>query len=111
MNKRYLKIALLSAVCASMPVSFTSCKDYDSDIDNLQGQIDGIKTTVDGLKQKIEDGAIITSVEKTAEGIVVKTDKGDYVITNGKNGENGKDGINGTNGKDAEQEVGICDCK
>lgn len=31
MNKGFLKIALLSAVCASMPASFTSWKDNFSD--------------------------------------------------------------------------------
>lgn len=76
MNKGFLKIALLSAVCASMPLSFTSCKDYDDDIDNLQNQINAINTSIADLKKVIEDGAIINSVEKTADGIVVNTTKG-----------------------------------
>ncbi len=98
MNKGFLKIALLSAMCASMPFSFYSCKDYDDDIDNLQNQINSVKTSVDALQQKIEDGTVITGVEKTANGILVKTDKGNYEITNGTNGTNGTDGKDGAPG-------------
>lgn len=91
MNNRYLSIALLSAICAAVPVSFTSCNNYDDEINSLQKQIDGFTATVAELQKRIEDGAVITAVEKTADGIVVKTSKGDYNITNGQNGTAGKD--------------------
>ena len=48
MNKGFLKIALLSAVCVSTPLSFTSCKDYDDDIVE-------INTTTDGLTKQLAD--------------------------------------------------------
>lgn len=48
MNKRLLKITLLATVCLSMPASFTSCKDYDDDITE-------INTTTNGLDQQIQD--------------------------------------------------------
>ena len=93
MNKGFLKIALLSAVCASMPASFTSCKDYDDDINNLQTQIDNIKIDLKKLQEKIDAGAVITGVEKTAEGIVIKLSDGkSYTVTNGKDGEAGAAG-------------------
>lgn len=90
MNKGILKIALLSLVCASMPASFTSCKDYDDDINKLQGQIDAVKATVDQLQAKIDAGAVITSVTATGNGIVVTLSDGkSYTITNGVDGAAG----------------------
>lgn len=62
MNKGLLKIALLSMVCASMPAAITSCKDYDDDIDNLQGQdkdlqaqITAIQAAVESLKSQAQE--------------------------------------------------------
>lgn len=95
MNKRYLKVALLAAVCASMPFSFTSCKDYDDDINNLQNQINAVNTSVAELKKIVEDGTVITAIEKTADGILVKTNKGDYTITNGEDADVWKIGADG----------------
>lgn len=88
MKKNLLSFALLLAACS---VPLTSCTDYQDDIDHLQNQINAINTNVASLQKIIEDGAIITSVEKTADGIVVRTSKGDYNITNGKDGAAGKD--------------------
>ena len=48
MNKGFLKIALLSALCASMPFSLYSGKDYDDDID-------GIHQTDAGLQKQLND--------------------------------------------------------
>ena len=62
MNKGILKIALISLVCAAMPASFTSCKNYDDDINNLQGQLDAVKVSVIQLQSKIDAGAVISSV-------------------------------------------------
>ena len=60
MNKGILKIALLSLVCAAMPASFTSCKNYDDDINNLQDQLDVVRATIGQLQAKIDAGAVIT---------------------------------------------------
>ena len=38
---------------------------------DLQTQIDAIKVTLDGLKAKVDGGAVITSVTKGDDGIVV----------------------------------------
>ena len=51
MVKRKLSVALLG-VCMAFSVGlFTSCKDYDDDIDNLQEQIDGNKELDSKLKE------------------------------------------------------------
>ena len=87
MNKKHLKIALLSLMCTSMALSYTACKDYDDDIDNLQNQIDGIKVTLGELQTKIESGNVITDVTSTADGIVITlSDNKKYTLTNGKDG-------------------------
>lgn len=87
MNKGLTKFALLSLVCSMMPTAFTSCKDYDDDIDHLQGQIDAIKVDVDKLKEMVSAGKIITNVASSADGVVFTMSDGQtYTITNGKPG-------------------------
>ena len=41
MRKKYLSALLFGALLVASTGTFTSCKDYDDDINNLQGQIDG----------------------------------------------------------------------
>ena len=38
MNKKFLSVILFSALMAGTAGTFTSCKDYDDDIKDLQGQ-------------------------------------------------------------------------
>lgn len=47
MNKRFLSVVLFGALLASSTGTFTSCKDYDDDINGLQEQIDANKKTLD----------------------------------------------------------------
>lgn len=107
MNKKHLKVALLSLMCTSMALSYTSCKDYDDDITNLQEQIDANKDAITSINSQIANGAILTSVAKTADGkgiVVTVTKNGTtetFTITNGKDGQNGINGTNGKDGKDA----------
>lgn len=133
MKKKLLKFALLSVVCGSMPLAVTSCKDYDDDIDNLQGQIDAINVSVGKLQELIASGTVITDVTKNADGLVFTLSDGKtYSVTNGTPGtdakvwtigqdgfwyedgvktdkraigENGKDGQNGQNGQNGEYYV------
>ncbi len=104
MNKKHLKIALLSLMCTSMALSYTACKDYDDDIDNLQQQINTNKDAIASINNQIANGAILTSVAKTADGkgIVVTVKKGDkteeYTITNGENGKDADVWTIGTDG-------------
>ena len=45
-------------------MTFTSCKDYDDDIEKLETGLASLKTTVDAMQQKIEGGSTITDVVK-----------------------------------------------
>lgn len=104
MNKKHLKIALLSMMCTSMALSYTSCKDYDDDINNLQTQINANKDAIASINTQIANGAILSSVTRTADGkgIIVTVKKGDkteeYTITNGENGTDADIWTIGTDG-------------
>ena len=39
--------------------TFVSCKDYDDDIDEINGKIDKIETTLSELESKIGDKGVI----------------------------------------------------
>lgn len=51
MNKKFLSVILFSALMAGTAGTFTSCKDYDDDIKDLQGQLDK-KASLDELNSK-----------------------------------------------------------
>ena len=92
---------MVSALIASATTSLTSCKDYDDDINNLQSQIDELKTLQEKIQKQIDNGAILTSVTSTGDGVVLALSNGNsYTIKNGVNGTNGIDGKDGVNGKD-----------
>ncbi len=48
MNKKFLSVILFSALMVGTAGTFTSCKDYDDDIKDLQGQLDK-KASLDDL--------------------------------------------------------------
>ena len=98
MNKKLINGVLIASLMAGGAASFTSCSDYDDDINNLQGQIDGINTKVSELQTMIQNGKVISSVVKTDDGIAITIDGTTYNITNGKNGENGTAWTIGTDG-------------
>jgi peptidoglycan hydrolase CwlO-like protein len=58
MNKKFLSAVLFGALMVSSTGTFVSCKDYDDDIDNLQGQIDGVKSQIAALESKINEGNV-----------------------------------------------------
>ena len=67
-----------------------SCSDYDDDINNLNERVDALEKTVADLKKAIEAGAVITSVEKTENGVKVTLSNGEpFEIKNGTNGTPG----------------------
>lgn len=90
MNKKYLSVILFGALMLGTAGTFTSCKDYDDDIANLQEQIDANKAAIDEINTLIQSGGVITNVESTSEGVVV-------TLSNGKTFEL-KNGTNGTPG-------------
>ncbi|MDO4164892.1 MAG: hypothetical protein Q4D56_11020 [Bacteroides sp.] len=60
MNKKFLNVFLLSALIAGTTGTFTSCKDYDDDIDGLSERITTVEAALKTLQSKIDAGAVIT---------------------------------------------------
>ncbi|MDO5570131.1 MAG: PL29 family lyase N-terminal domain-containing protein [Bacteroidales bacterium] len=93
MNKKNLKLvsaALLATL--TMGTTFTGCKDYDDDINNLQEQITANKTAIEKINSLIASGSVITNVAKTANGVTVTLSNGNtFELTNGAAGAAGKD--------------------
>lgn len=50
MKSTFLNVALLSLLVAGVPMGVSSCKDYDSEIDQLQGDVDKINTQLATLE-------------------------------------------------------------
>ena len=71
--------------------TFVSCKDYDDDIENLQDQINANAEAIKTINDLVANGSVISSVEPTANGIIIKLSDGkSYTIENGKDGNDGK---------------------
>ncbi len=93
MNKKYLSVILFGALMLGTTGTFTSCKDYDDDINNLQSQVDGIKTTLAELQKAIENGKYVTSIVAEGNGLKITMNDGtSNVIENVINGETPKPG-------------------
>ena len=75
MRKKYLSALLFGALLFASAGTFTSCKDYDDDINNLQEQINTIASSLEDIKAQIGDKGV-TSV--TVEGGKL------IVVTNGQ---------------------------
>ena len=71
MNKKFLSAILFGTLMVTSARTFVSCKDYDDDIDNLQGQIDANKAGIEELKKLIGEGDYVTNVTKDGDNIVV----------------------------------------
>ena len=59
MKRKYFSALLMGALTIASVSTFTSCKDYDDDINNLQSQIDALSKTLSELQTKINDGSIL----------------------------------------------------
>ena len=82
MRKKYLSALLFGALLFASAGTFTSCKDYDDDINNLQSQIDANADAIKALQDLVNQGDYVTGVEKTADGIVFTFSKsGSKTIT------------------------------
>ena len=81
--------------------SLTSCKDYDDDIQNLQGQIDAIKKAIESIQALINSGSVITNVEQTTNDVkVTLSNSTSFNLTNGAAGKDGAPGTAWTIGSD-----------
>lgn len=75
MKRKYFSALLMGALTIASVSTFTSYKDYDDDIDNLQSQIDkaGLQSDIDALKTQLQDAASTASAAKTtAESALAK---------------------------------------
>ncbi|WP_342976069.1 hypothetical protein [Phocaeicola massiliensis] len=82
MNKKFLSAILFGALMVTSTGTFVSCKDYDDDIDNLQGQITANADAIKSLQELVNGGDYVTGVEKTDAGIVFTFSKsGSKTIT------------------------------
>ena len=105
MRKKYLSALLFGALLFASTGTFTSCKDYDDDISNLQTQINDVKTAISELQAKVDGGKYVTDVVKEGDGIkitwndnsssVIETIKGadGTIVTIGENGNWFIDGV------------------
>lgn len=102
MNKKYFSVLLMGAMTVATVGTVTSCKDYDDDISNLQEQIDKLSETIKNIQTQIDNGAILTSVTPTENGMTITLNQNgqskSYTISNGKDGQNGKSWKIGDNG-------------
>ena len=65
MNKKFLSVTLFSALMLGTAGTFTSCKDYDDDIKNLQEQLDK-KASLEDLNAKVSTLQTAVDEAKTA---------------------------------------------
>ena len=99
MRKKYLSALLFGALLFASAGTFTSCKDYDDDISNLQGQVDGIKADIEDLQAQISAGKWIQSVTPVEGGFTVTISDGQsFTIVNGQDGAAGAPGAAGADG-------------
>lgn len=88
MKKKFYGALLLGSLF--LAGGMVSCSDYDDDINSLTQRVDALEKTVAELQKAIEAGAVITSVEKTENGVKVTLSDGKtFEVKNGTNGTPG----------------------
>ena len=81
MRKKYLSALLFGALLFASAGTFTSCKDYDDDINNLQEQINTIASSLNDLKTKVESMGGVKDVTFADGVLTVTTDAGSATYT------------------------------
>ena len=74
MRKKYLSALLFGALLVTSTGTFTSCKDYDDDINNLQEQIDKLATKEDMEAKLSQMQSAIDAAKTTAEEALAKAE-------------------------------------
>ena len=92
MRKKYLSALLFGALLVTSTGTFTSCKDYDDDINNLQEQITSNKDAIAALQKLVSEGKWVTSISPIENGFTVTMSDGTTQNITGINGEDGKPG-------------------
>ena len=90
MNKKFLSVILFSALMVGTAGTFTSCKDYDDDIDRIDKELSEVKETIASLDSAIKAGKFVQSCNEVTGGYeLVFTDGSKITIKNGTNGADG----------------------
>ena len=90
MKRKYFSALLMGALTIASVSTFTSCKDYDDDISNLQQQIDSNAKAIETIQNLIKGGGLVTGVTEKSDGVTVTLSDGKSVtISNGKDGAPG----------------------
>ena len=96
MNKKFLSVILFSILMVGTAGTFTSCKDYDDDIDQINNELDDLKSQIATLQTEVSNGNWVTSLTAVEGGFTVTFKDGkSYTIVNGKDGADGKPGADG----------------
>ena len=74
MRKKYLSALLFGALLFASAGTFTSCKDYDDDISNLQEQINTVVADLNDLKALVGDGGVSSVTFDEATGVLTVVD-------------------------------------
>ena len=96
MNKKFLSAILFGALMVSSTGTFVSCKDYDDDIENLQGQINSNKDAIAALQKLVGEGKWVAAISPIENGFTITMSDGTTQTVTGINGKDGVDGKNGT---------------
>ncbi len=75
MRKKFLSTLLMGALVTASMSTFTSCKDYDDDINNLQTQIDAL-TPLKTVKTELQSE--LANLQKTVGSQGCTTARGYY---------------------------------
>lgn len=96
MNKKFVGALLLGSLIMAGG-TFTGCSDYDDDINSVNERVDEVRSTLEKLQSQVNEGATISGVEKTDNGVVVTLSDGTtFELTNGKDGADGAAGTPGS---------------
>ena len=101
MRKKYLSALLFGALLFASAGTFTSCKDYDDDIDGLRTEITDLKSAITELQNAVQKGKYVTAVsgngnvitftfsDGSTTPITVETESGEasQTVTIGEDGE------------------------
>lgn len=68
MKKTFIKVSLIGLLAVSMPFSFTSCKDYDDDIEAVNQKTDGLSNQLAALEAALANAqSAAAAAQKTAD--------------------------------------------
>ena len=90
MRKKYLSALLFGALLFASAGTFTSCKDYDDDINNLQSQITANADAIKALQELVNSGKYVSGVAMEGQTITFTFSDGStqaVVIPEGEKGQ------------------------